>query len=73
MEKQVEIKPGAEVNVIPEEKAYRPVCKKWSICEECGKEVLTDIDGTFYHLLSCSRSNGIGYGEERNKFPLDWL
>lgn len=38
---------------------------RWAKCEECGRECLTDANGTFYHKLSCSKSNGIGYDEER--------
>ena len=38
---------------------------QWADCPECGaKQCLTDITGTYYHRLSCSKSNGIGYGGE---------
>ena len=71
------IKEGVDVEVIPEEsekiRAFRPVCNKWQVCAECGNEILKDLDGEFYHLLRCSRSNGIGYGSERNRTPKSYL
>ena len=75
MNEQVPYKPGVEVKVVPEPDAPKPITssttvkassgKGWSVCEECGREVWDDYSGTFYHRLSCSKSNGIGYGDER--------
>jgi hypothetical protein len=47
------------------------VGKQWYICSECGNECFHEIQGrTYYHKLSCSHSNGIGYGSERIESPV---
>jgi hypothetical protein len=38
----------------------------WYKCAECGNECLHEVNGkVYYHTLACSKSNGIGYGGER--------
>jgi predicted RNA-binding Zn-ribbon protein involved in translation (DUF1610 family) len=40
--------------------------KYWFICPECGNTCWREVNGkTYYHLLSCSQANGIGYNSER--------
>lgn len=40
--------------------------KYWYTCPECGNTCWREVNGlTYYHLLSCSASNGIGYNKER--------
>lgn len=41
--------------------------KYWYICPECKNVCWREVNGnTYYHLRSCFKSNGIGYGEERS-------
>jgi phage terminase large subunit GpA-like protein len=43
----------------------------WYTCPECGHECWHEINGkVYYHKLSCSASNGIGYDEERENTTL---
>lgn len=45
--------------------------REWKGCEECGCFVLHEVDGkSYYHKMSCSQSNGIGYSEERKNMTL---
>ena len=40
--------------------------KQWYKCPECLNECFHEVNGkVYYHKLSCSKSNGIGYGDER--------
>lgn len=41
-----------------------PYPRHWEICQECGREVLIESK-EYYHKLSCSKSNGVGYLDER--------
>ena len=36
----------------------------WDKCPECDRSIWKEPKGEFYHRLVCSKSNGIGYGEE---------
>jgi len=41
--------------------------KYWYKCPDCEEEVFHEENGkSYYHLLKCKRSNGIGYGVERS-------
>jgi hypothetical protein len=43
----------------------------WHDCMECGNNVLHEVNGkSYYHKLSCSKSNGIGYNDERSNTTL---
>lgn len=41
----------------------------WYTCPECLNDVLVNR-GEYYHKLACSKSNGIGYGDERKNTTL---
>jgi len=65
---EVPYKPGVEVTVEPIEGAAPPVKasakavrENWQRCAECGKEIWSEFGKEYYHLLACSKSNGIGY------------
>jgi hypothetical protein len=81
---QSEHKPGVDVVAVPvaddgtEKPSERkdaaksgPVFPlKWTTCEECGGEIWHEMNKEYYHHLSCSKSNGIGYYEgERSNVP----
>ena len=45
--------------------------KEWLYCTECGRTILLNDNGkTYYHKKSCTYSNGIGYGDERENTTL---
>jgi len=65
---EVAYKPGVEVTVEPIEgaapsikSAAKTVRENWQRCAECGKEIWSEFGKEYYHLLACSKSNGIGY------------
>jgi hypothetical protein len=58
---------GIEILDVPDFKDVTPA-HNWYTCEECNEFTLWEYGKTYYHKLSCSKSNGIGYvqGERIN-------
>jgi hypothetical protein len=61
---------GVPIIECPEIKLSRKGAVTWYKCKECGNEAMNDTFGTYYHKLVCSKSNGIGYNEERKNMTL---
>ena len=56
-----------DVKPMPAVAGARMIGRQWYKCVECGNECLHEVNGkTYYHLLACSHSNGIAYGDERS-------
>ena len=59
-----------EFRPMPEVSGVRMVGKQWYKCPECLNECFHEVNGkVYYHKLSCSKSNGIGYNDERIESP----
>lgn len=58
--------PPTEVQV-PDFKPAKPATgRRWEKCDKCKEQVLIEVNGkTYYHKLTCKRSNGINYGKDR--------
>jgi len=49
-------------------KGKRMAGRQWFDCPECKQDCLHEVNGrTYYHKLACSQSNGVAYGDERDK------
>jgi hypothetical protein len=60
---------GIDILDVPEYRSGN--ARDWIKCDECGNEILIETNGkTYFHKLSCSLSNGIGYNDERKNTTL---
>lgn len=63
-----------EVKPMPESAPGREkmIGRQWYDCPECGKYCLHEVNGKeYYHLITCSKNNGIDY--EKCRPPADFV